>query len=66
MRNVGSGVPKGAVLSPMLFSTLLHDIPWSADSHSLVYADDVSIVVTARNLETAQRLLQMKVDKLDG
>nr|CAH8864496.1 unnamed protein product [Trichobilharzia regenti] len=38
-----SGVPQGAVLSPLLFSFFLHDLPSSNDINFVKYADDLTV-----------------------
>ncbi|CAH8864775.1 unnamed protein product [Trichobilharzia szidati] len=45
-----AGVPQGAVLSPLLFSFFLHDLPSSNDINFVKYADDLSVKATALNL----------------
>lgn len=62
-RNVRSGVPQGAVLSPTLFSILMYDVPNHESCTNLIYADDVSLVVSAGDLCEAQTLLQASVER---
>ena len=59
---VRRGVPQGSVLSPLLFNVLLSDLPAAQDVHTLVYADDVSMVCTADSLPRCQVVLQAAVD----
>ncbi|CAH8499907.1 unnamed protein product [Schistosoma guineensis] len=40
------GVPQGAVLSPLLFSFLLHDLPSSTENNFVIYADDLTVCMT--------------------
>jgi ribonuclease HI len=44
-RPVASGLPQGAILSPILFSVFVCDLPWAVRGRSLLaqYADDTSL-----------------------
>lgn len=53
-----SGVPQGSVLSPLLFSILLSDIPTLTNASLLTYADDISIVSSSPSLLITQQQLQ--------
>ena len=58
---VKSGVPQGSVLSPLLFSVLLYDIPELANVRMLMQADDITLFVTGKSIEESQNLLQKAV-----
>ena len=38
---ISTGVPQGAILSPLLFNILMSDLPAHRDVHCLMYADDI-------------------------
>lgn len=59
-----SGVPQGAILSPTLFSILLSDMPYTPDTYSFLYADDISLMARGKDYHTVQRTLQSAVSKL--
>jgi hypothetical protein len=51
-RNVRTGVPQGAVTSPLLFSFYLSKIPKPPANISIIqYADDISIYTSGRNIQ---------------
>ena len=52
------GVPQGAILSPLLFTLLLSEMPEFRDTHTLMYADDLSLFVLGDSLEEAINKLQ--------
>ena len=58
------GLPQGAVLSPILFNVMLHDLPVSEGVHILSYADDISVVCSATTLDAARALMQGALDRL--
>ena len=52
------GVPQGAILSPLLFTLLLSELPNFKDTHTLMYADDISLFVMEDTIECALNKLQ--------
>ena len=62
-RQILSSVPQGSALSPTLFNILLSDLPQSRNVKSLVYADDITLYVTATDLNEARSDMQEALDK---
>lgn len=61
-----TGVPQGAVLSPILFNLMLSDLP-SLDKVKVVsYADDVTLVSSARSLTEARTNMQEYLNVLQA
>nr|XP_045581996.1 uncharacterized protein LOC123745466 [Procambarus clarkii] len=60
-RPVSRGVHQGAILSPLLFSILLSDLPVFRGVQVLAYANDVTLVADGATLLEAQRFLQNAV-----
>ena len=61
--DITSGVPQGAILSPLLFSILLSNPPTVKEVHSLFYADDISLFSISDDLSTAVNNLQTAINK---
>ena len=61
---VVNGVPQGSILSPLLFTILLSDIPLHRIVKYFLLADDLTFSVTADTLEEAQILMQSAVNRL--
>ena len=60
-----SGVPQGAVLSPLLFNIMLYDFPRpTQSSQTLLYADDIIITCHAKTSATAEAILQPELDRI--
>ena len=62
-RNVRTGVPQGAVSSPLLFSFYLSKIPRPPNNiHIIQYADDISIYTSGRNIEEMTDIINRYLD----
>ena len=60
-----SGVPQGAILSPLLFNITLYDFPRPTQrSQTLIYADDITITCHAKTSATAEAILQPELDRI--
>ena len=61
---IRAGVPQGCIISPILFSIYISDISKElSDTHGL-FADDISIWKSNKNLSYLERLLQKEIDKV--
>ena len=61
---VGSGVPQGSVLAPLMFLIYINDLPDGVSSYMNMFADDAKIMRQVRNPEDCQKL-QQDLDKLN-
>ena len=58
-RALCAGVPRGSILSPILFNVMISDFPTpNPNVRTLMYADDVTIFCRARNNTHAEGILQ--------
>ena len=60
-----SSVPQGSVLSPTLFNILLSDLPQWRDVKTLVYADDITLYVTATDISEARSAMQQMFSRFE-
>ena len=61
---LNKGLPQGAVLSPVLFNIMLHDMPTSDRVKVLTYADDITLVCTCLDLNEAKEHMQQYLNTL--
>ena len=60
-----TGVPQGAILSPLLFNLMLVDLPEQQDIKLHVYADDITITCSKKNMKAAKIVMQQYIKKLE-
>ena len=61
--DIDTGVPQGAILSPLLISLLLSDPSSVKNVHFLFYADDLSLFSISDDISTAVHQLQTAINK---
>ena len=68
MYRIETGVPQGAVLSPLLFSIFINDIPMNSNrnqSESMLFADDLATLIFFKGSKEAKRIAQNYLNKLE-
>ena len=61
---LNTGVPQGAILSPILFNVMLSDLPIQENIKVLVYADDITIVSSNKSMIIAKKEIQKYIKEL--
>ena len=59
-----AGVPQGAIISPILFNIMVSDLPKQQDIEIISYADDITLVTTSTNINTAKKNMQAYLNTL--
>jgi len=63
-KTLENGIPKGSVLSPILFTIAINDLPKSISSPSALYADDCCFWESGSNIEQLYHLCQTSLNKI--
>jgi ribonuclease HI len=64
-RDVKTGVPQGAVISPLLFNIMLYDFPsFPSLVNKLLFADDITIYTRVKKPIQAESVLQPCLEKI--
>jgi len=61
-----AGVPQGSVLGPLLFLIYINDFPSSTNFQSFLFADDMSLFMSGKNLEILRSEAQMELSKVEN
>ena len=62
---INTGVPQGAILSPLLYNVLLSDLPVKENVKCSSFADDICYFTTARSKEMVTQNMQQNLNKLN-
>ena len=62
-RKIKSGVPQGAILSPLLFNVMMRDLPSVLGVHTADYADDVAFFSYGPDLVITTDKIQTQLNK---
>ena len=65
VKDIKAGVPQGSVLRPILYTLYTANIPTTTNSKVLKFGDDTAILVRHTNPETAVKLLQEHITKIE-
>ena len=66
-RNFHAGVVQGGVLSPQMFNIFMADMPQPDPEngiHLVVYADDVTLIITHENIRTIETRAQAYLNQI--
>ena len=64
IKEIGRGVPQGAILSPHLFNIMMADMPKENDIHIYNYADDITLSCIGEDTRMVKRKMQTYLNKL--
>ena len=65
-KSINMGIPQGSLISPLLFTILIHDLPKSLSKHTQLvqYADDIAIWVNTKIRKNTDKRVVNYVQKL--
>ena len=65
-RNQRNGLPRGSVLSPLLFNVYTNDQPLPAATNSFIYADDLCLTTQQKTFEQVENILDSGLNELSA
>ena len=61
---ISTGVPQGSILGPMLFNIMINDLFTCHDLQTVAYADDTSLICSAKSYAEAAAKVQTNLNKI--
>lgn len=65
-RQIDCGVPQGSVLGPLLFLLYINDMSDACSCNLFLYADDATLLISHKELNTLQRMLGEELSKISN
>ena len=66
VQDIKAGVPQGSVLGSILYTLYTTNIPTTTNNTVLTFADDTAILIRHTNPETAVKILQEHITKIEN
>ena len=64
VNNLENGIPQGSILSPILFSIMINDLPECLDCPTALYADDFCFFQVGRDISELQNNMKKNLHKV--
>jgi len=62
-QQVHCGLPQGSILSPLLFSLCVEDLPKTSN---FIFADDTCLILANKNIDILEMMADQEINKVDS
>ena len=59
------GLPQGSILSPLLFSLYVNDLPKESNFKTTLFVDDTCLILANKNIDILEKMVDQEINKVD-
>jgi len=60
------GLPQGSILSPLLFSLYVNDLPKVSNFETTLFADDTCLILANKNIDILEKMVDQEINEVDS
>ena len=65
-QQINCGLPQGSILSPLLFSLYVNDLPKVSNFKTTLFADDICPILANKNIDILEKMVDQDIKKVDS
>ena len=65
-QQINCGLPQGSILSPLLFSLYVNDLPKVSHFKTTLFADDTYLILSNKNIDILEQMADQEIKKVDS
>ena len=65
-QQINCGLPQGSILSPLVFSLYVNDLPKVSNFKTTLFADDTCLILANKNIDILEMMVDQEINKVDS